>query len=247
MRNGDIDFRVLYFNQLLSSNIHAQALIKQGEIKHGDVICTNYQQQGKGQQSTKWHSNPSENLLFSLYLQLSWPADRLFQLNKMASLAVCDLLDNLTVPAVRIKWPNDILVNSQKICGILIENSLQGNRAIHTVVGIGLNVNQSTFPAFNRQATSLIEVLGRKLNRDQLLKQFLKCFKGRLNQMVYHQEGLDEAYKDVLFGRDRELKFESAGSQFKAKLVGVEEDGRLKLEKAGEMISFDFKKIRFLD
>jgi BirA family biotin operon repressor/biotin-[acetyl-CoA-carboxylase] ligase len=247
MHTGDIEFRVLHFDQLESSNIHAQALIKQGEIKHGDVILTDYQQQGKGQLSTKWDSEANENLLFSLYLQLSWPADRLFQLSKMASLAVYDLLDNLAVPELKIKWPNDILLNSKKICGILIENSIQANRAIHTVIGIGLNVNQLTFPEFDRQATSLKETLGREFDRDQLLKQLLNCFSVRLNQFAHHQESLDRGYQEVLFGRDRKLEFESEGNTFKAVLKGVDQYGRLMLEKAGERLFFDLKEIRFLD
>jgi len=247
MHASDLDFRVFHFDQLASSNIHAQELIKKGDLKHADVIWTDYQFNGKGQKEAKWNSNPSENLLFSFYLQLDLGADQLFQLNKMASLAIVDLLDRMSVPELAIKWPNDILASRCKICGILIENSLQGNRALHTLIGAGLNVNQEDFPVFGRPATSVRREVGGKLDREALFEKLLVHFKNRIKQLKEDRAQLDSDYDHLLYGKDQLMDFESEGSRFQAEIKEVDPSGSLIIKKGAELQSYNIKELRFLD
>ncbi|MAY84560.1 MAG: biotin--[acetyl-CoA-carboxylase] ligase [Flavobacteriales bacterium] len=247
MHASDIDFRIQFFDRLPSSNIHAQELNKKGEMRHGDVILTDYQLKGKGQKSARWDSKPKENLLFSLFLTLEIPTESLFQLNKMASLAIADLLDNLAVADVAVKWPNDILAKKRKICGILIENSIQGNTANHSVIGVGLNVNQIQFPGFDRQATSLKMELGKDMDRKILLEDLLQSFNTRINQLARNADQLNRDYHNLLYGRGRFMNFESEGNQFQGKVKGVDHSGTLIIEKGEEELQFNVKELKFLD
>jgi len=242
----DFTFDVIHFDELPSTNIHAQEILRRGKLRHGEVICTEYQSQGKGQMSAAWESKPSENLLISICLRLNWPVDQLFQLTKCASLALIDLLDKLAVDQARIKWPNDILIGNKKVGGILIENSIHGQQANYTIFGIGLNVNQKDFEDYHRAASSLSMALGRNLDRKQLLSELLKSVKNRLNDLS-DQRRMDQDYLNRLYGKHQLMHYASKGQKFKAELVGVDPMGKLILQQEGTQALYDLKEIQFLD
>jgi len=139
-----------------STNSYLADLIRNNEAEEGFAVVADYQDTGKGQGSSRWHSGRGENLLMSVALFPAFlSASRQFHISRIASLAICDFLEPLGLK-VHIKWPNDILTGRGKISGILIENSIKGQKISHSVVGIGLNLNQKDFPDFPVRATSLV-------------------------------------------------------------------------------------------
>jgi len=123
------------------------------------VVCTENQTNGKGQLGSEWHADEGENLTFSAFLNTSFlPLESQFYLNCAVSISVFNVLKKILVPKLSIKWPNDILSENKKLCGILIENVVKSNAETHAIIGIGLNVNQTLFnPTY--KASSLKVVL----------------------------------------------------------------------------------------
>lgn len=121
----------------------------------GGVVVARRQSAGRGQRGNTWSSAAGQNLTFSMLLDTSFlPAAGQFLLSEVVALAVVDALASFGVTAM-VKWPNDIYVDSRKIAGILIENDIRGERLWRSVVGVGLNVNQTTFPAELPNPTSM--------------------------------------------------------------------------------------------
>ena len=117
-----------------STNSYVLSLQKTGLLKEGLVVTANYQSGGNGQRGKTWESNINENLLLSVVIELRISVSKQFEISKLVSLSICDLLTDLGLNP-KIKWPNDILVSKQKIAGILIQNKLQGNLIIHSIIG----------------------------------------------------------------------------------------------------------------
>ncbi len=133
------------------------------------VVCASFQTSGKGQMGSEWVSECSENLTFSVFLNTSFlTLENHFYLNCAVSISVFNVLQRFKVPQLSIKWPNDILSGRKKMSGILIENVLKPSSETYSIIGVGLNVNQTEFdPIF--KASSLKSVLGENFNLDELL------------------------------------------------------------------------------
>src|SRR5688572_32157531 len=138
---------VVFMPECHSTNDEASQLIESSDnVVEGTVVITNDQTSGRGQRGNTWISEPGKNLTFSLVMKPAFlSAQDQFLLNKAFSLGLYDYLHITLKATVKIKWPNDMLANDKKICGILIENQIQGQNIQHSVVGIGLNVNQENF------------------------------------------------------------------------------------------------------
>ncbi|MFW6226834.1 MAG: biotin--[acetyl-CoA-carboxylase] ligase, partial [Bacteroidota bacterium] len=133
-----------YYEVVPSTNVLAAQFVKD-DPPGWTVIWTGFQEEGKGQQGNRWESNSGENLLASwiLYPRFLEPRQQ-FSLSVINSLAIIDLLNEFGVQG-RIKWPNDIFTGNKKIAGMLIENSIEGSYLLFSVIGTGLNVNQTVF------------------------------------------------------------------------------------------------------
>ena len=145
---------------------------------------------------------------------------------------------------MEIKWPNDIYVGDRKICGILIENRLQGSTIKDSIVGIGLNVNQASFLSDAPNPVSLFQLLGKEVDREELLDVFLK----QLNDVFAMDiESLSVAYRHRLYRQDGFYDYEDANGPFKAKLLNVLDDGRLVLlDTEGSARYYAFKEVSFI-
>src|SRR5690606_21523755 len=178
---------------------------------------------GRGQMGTVWESVDGMNLTFSLLKYFTTlKVERRFALTIAVSMALCELLDSLSIPDVGVKWPNDIMSGSHKICGILIENVLKGQFIQHAVIGIGLNVNQREFVDLPR-AGSLATVSGRRFDLDGILEELLGRLRHQLGKV--EQRPLDQllpAYERRLFRKDRPSPFaDPGGNHFMAIIRGV--------------------------
>ena len=150
-------------------------------LPHGSVIAARRQTAGRGQRGNSWESQPGANLTFSMLLRPGVIEARTqFELSMIVALAVCDALTAVSDLEFKVKWPNDIYCGDLNICGILIENSLEGRRIGRSVVGIGINVNQREFVSDAPNPVSLVNLTGRTFALDTLLRDVCRCILSRL-------------------------------------------------------------------
>ncbi len=234
----------LYIKRTQSTNTLLWEMHRVEPLPEGFVVYTDFQDSGRGQQGNSWESERSKNLLFSLMLYPKRvPLDQLFLISQLVSLGIKRTLDKFA-EGITVKWPNDIYWNDKKICGILIENSLQANN-VRTVVGIGLNVNQIKFVSNAPNPVSLHQIICKSTNRKTLLDNIVKNI-----LELYHE--LDVAkirveYASALYRNEGFHAFAAEGESFQAKIISVHPDGQLELEtESGERKGFYFKEVQFL-
>ena len=228
-----------------STNDYTLSLNDSLVFKEGLVVTASYQSGGNGQRGKAWESNVNENLLLSVVIEPKIKLDEQFLISKIVSLSLCDLLNSLNIDA-KIKWPNDILVNKQKIAGILIQNKLKGNYITHSVIGLGLNVNQLVFEVFSPLATSLRLQLSNVYDVSNIQSQFLSFLFERLKRLKAG-ENQENEYLKVLFLKDKLAAFESNNKQFMGIIKGVSESGALLVQLENDSIyAFENQQIKYL-
>jgi len=225
-----VKFNVTFLERTASTNTHAWQLIHEGMAGEGTVIWAGEQYAGRGQGENTWLSQPGMNLTFSLVLEPSaLQPDRQFCLNKAVALAVLSTVRELAGNMrVSIKWPNDIYIGGKKAAGILIEHSIQGNLIRHSVIGIGINLNQLEFPSGLPNPVSLKQLTGLGYNPKDVLE--MTC--SRLSAEYYRlEEGyfnmIHADYDKSLAGLGLDMEFAAGPSTVSGRITGVDELGRL--------------------
>ncbi len=228
-----------------STNTLALELAQKGKAPDGTVVVTRHQTAGRGQRGNSWVVGRDLNLTFSVVLSPEFLAvERQFDLNKCVSLAVHDVVSRVA-PSTRVKWPNDILIGKQKVCGILIENTLSRSRISRSVVGIGLNVNQTEFEVPG--ATSLALLTGQSFSLPELFEQVLQALEWRyLALRNGNIDPLRSDYLNALFQMNETHRYSSGDQSFEGTIRGVTDVGKLAMEVAGQLKTFDFKEIKYL-
>ncbi len=238
------------FDELQSTNEYALSLLSKSKPIEGTVISAHHQTAGKGQIGSSWLVEAGKNLTLSIILQPHFlPIPRQFLLNQAVSLAVVDFLGQF-VPSdhVRLKWPNDVYIKDKKSTGILIQNTLSGTKIQHTVIGLGININQTTFPPSLPNPTSLALATGKDdYVLDELRQTLFSCLESRYLQLKANQwERLNDAYHQVLYKLNEIHFFQSAeGALFKGIITGVTEQGLLKVDTDTGLQTFNLKEITF--
>ncbi len=242
---------LLMYERLDSTNLEAERLFQQQKLTEGTVLFAHEQFAGRGQMGNQWLAQAGMNLTFSLILTpkfLPFPEEH-FLLNEVIVLGIKDTLEEMNVKNVKVKWPNDVMVDNKKIAGILIQNTISGKRIKHSIVGIGLNVNQDEFPEGADKATSLRRVLEKEFDLGKMLNllcqrieyYYLKLKRGDI-------QFLEEEYHNSLYKIGKQSLYERMdGSKFLGKIKGVKRMGFLQVEnEKQETESFQFKEIKFL-
>lgn len=232
-----------------STNAYLKRLLSDGLGADFTVITAKKQLKGKGQMGAKWESDSGKNLTFSVLRQgLGLSVANYFVLNICVSLAVYKTLKAHQVPDLSVKWPNDILSGTSKICGILIENVLSGNLINTAIIGIGLNVNQTFFGELEN-ASSLKLILGSNFDLDELLHEIVENLKSIfLESTTNSTENLWKAYEDVLFRKDKPSTFENKQNElFMGFIRGVSPTGKLQIMLEDNVLKeFDIKEVKLL-
>jgi len=215
-----------------STNNYARQLVRAKMPIEGTVITTDEQTNGRGQRSNSWVSEPKKNLTCSYILRPAFLAAKdQFLLSASVALAVFDLISEIAIEKeVKIKWPNDVLVDQQKIAGILIENSLRGNTLDHSIVGIGININQVNFPS-EMNASSLKTEVKKTLPIDDVLVKLNSYLEKRYLQI--RSGGGQAALSSLnqnLFGFEQERKLIIKGVQESVLILGARPSGELQLQ-----------------
>lgn len=214
----------------------------------GDIVWAEQQTAGRGQRGHKWIGGKGENLMFTAIFEPYFlPPVRQFFLSETVALALTDALQEWGVEA-KIKWTNDIYVGDRKLVGILIEHRLTKGELSRSIVGIGLNVNQTTFDSSLPNPVSMAQILGRELNRYEVLSCIADKLALRYQQLQKgDMELLRKEYCDKLYRLNEEHWFVLPdGVRFRGTIRGVDVSGALLVEsKDGEMASYLFKEIEF--
>ncbi len=211
------------------------------------VVRTDYQSQGRGQAQNIWISDKEKNLLFSIVFDSkSVPIEKNFFISKFIAISLLELIMQYTNEAV-IKWPNDILVGTKKIAGILIENTILGNNFDKSIAGIGLNVNQ-LFEDTKLNATSLFELCGKEFDISSLLDEFIEIFDKKIEMLTEKKfDMINREYFAFLYKYREYHLFCQAEHQFLAKIIDIQDDGLMVLEKeSGNLEKFSFGEIDFI-
>jgi BirA family biotin operon repressor/biotin-[acetyl-CoA-carboxylase] ligase len=232
-----------------STNTYASELLQREKPPEGTVIFTPNQTNGKGQMSNIWESEPNKNLTFSIiYYPHFLAADEQFLLNQIICIGICEYLNFKTNLKAVIKWPNDILINKQKISGILIENSLQGSRINSSIIGIGININQTSFTKTAANPTSLKLLTHQEYNLMNCLHSvcsFIEAYYLELQTLNKHPK-LREKYLKMLFGFNEEIKYLENAIEKTGIIIGVTPEGRLQIKDAdNEIHIYNNKEISF--
>ncbi len=248
MHSKNTDRRILTYPVLDSTNDFCRNLADRENVKEGTVVRAVIQEKGRGQGSNRWEGGAGDNLTFSIILRPLFlsPANQ-FVLSMVASLAISRFLDIYTA-GVKIKWPNDIFAGDKKIAGILIENSVMNNRIESSVVGMGININQEFSGSHLPGAVSLRQLTGSIFDLDECLDML--CFEiDRLYSMLREgrNEIIKQLYREKLYLLDSEGTYLSEGTVFNAFIRGVDNTGRLMLEKTdGEKICYGMQEVEFI-
>lgn len=244
--NGIIGSAYLYLPQTASTNTYCRNLLsEEPQPPNGLVVRTGYQYEGRGQRGNVWQVQAGLNLTFScvVYPHFLAPPDQ-FYLNMAVSLSVIDLLDSYAQGAV-MKWPNDIYIGRRKICGILIENSLMGSKLQSSIIGIGININQTEFEGLT--ATSLALENGSTYDLEELMRQWCSCMQARYDLlMVGRFFDLKTAYLQRLWGLNTVVNYTKEGEPTQGVIKGVNTAGQLVMEENGSEIFYNFKEISFV-
>lgn len=241
----------IFLTEVDSTNSYASSLLKNVNPPEGTVVYTSNQTQGRGQRGNSWKAEPSRNITLSLILKPTFlSVEKAFYLSKIAALAIHDVLTELAPPGqidIKIKWPNDILLNRKKTAGILIENSFKENSMANCVTGIGLNVNQEDFGELNASATSLLKELSRRFDLEELMERLFVHYEKRYLQLKAGRFAqLNDDYLGRLFMLNESASFEDRLGRFEAKVKGVGENGLLLLDRGARTEQFDVKEIRMI-
>lgn len=225
---------IIYEACMDSTNQRAKTLGEKN-VMDGTVVVADRQTAGRGRKGRDWLS-PEGNCYFSLLLRPSIRMENVSRITLVAALALAETLGNVSGLHVQIKWPNDIVVNGKKLCGILTESSFGENGLKYVVVGVGVNVNQEVFDKeIEGMATSIFLQKGNAVDSAQIIAEFLNCFES-LYELFVHTEDLSALagrYNDLLVNRNQEVRIMDLNEKI-AIAIGIDETGELLVrDKAG--------------
>ena len=221
---------ILILEQASSTN--AVALSSIGQRQSGSIILAETQKEGRGRLSRSWASPPG-GIWMSLVLRPNIPLSRVYRINMAASVSICRAISDKLGLEAGIKWPNDILIQEQKLCGILTELGAQMDRLDYAVVGVGLNANNdpAAFPSQWR-STSLAARLGKSIDRCALIAAILNEMEQALDDMESHE--LYEQWRSRSLTLGKRVRISSAEGDLTGQVLDLDRDGALILEQGGD-------------
>lgn len=243
-----IGIQIIRLATVNSTNNYANGQLVENELPDGTVFLAYEQSAGRGQMNNFWESEPGKNLTFSIVVYPDFLDIRCqFMLSKVVTLGIYHALDKY-VDNLRIKWPNDIYASDKKLGGILIENSIMYSSIKSSVIGIGINVNQTIFRSSAPNPVSLKILTNQQFDCDQILTEILSGI-----DLYYsllrdgEEERIDREFISVLYRINEKHRFRAEEVVFEGEIIGVNEIGQLLIRKNdGEILDFHFKEVEFL-
>ena len=239
---------IVRIHQVDSTNNYANAHLGANELTEGTVVLAYEQSNGRGQMKNFWESEPGKNLTFSIVLFPDFLEIRKqFMLSKIVTLGIYAALNSF-VDNLSIKWPNDIYAGDRKLGGILIENSILYNSIKSSVVGIGLNVNQTNFLSNAPNPVSLKLLTNTEYDAEIVLKKILEQI-DFYYALLKDQEvkRIDQEFISVLYRIHENHWFQDDQGRFEGQITGVNSIGQLLIKKdSGLEKAYHFKEVEFL-
>ena len=240
--------QVIRLKEVESTNVYVRQLLNQEEVPEGSIIVADNQTAGKGQPGNTWETEAGCNLTFSLVLHPDMvPSNRQFLISQITALAVKDALEKQISP-IKVKWPNDIYYKDKKICGILIENDLMAKHIITSILGVGININQPFFRSDAPNPISLYQLLGKQVDRNEVLSAFVKALFFYYTQLIKGEESkIQQLYLNSLYRGKGIYPYTDSKGSFDALIKAVEPDGHLVLKDTkGQIRRYIFKEVSFV-
>ena len=222
---------------------------REPQYVHGDIVCAEFQTAGRGQRGHVWSSGKGQNLMFTAVLCPTFlPVREQFSLSKCVALSLADTFAAFGI-ATRIKWTNDIYAGDRKIAGVLIEQNVTGTTIARSIIGIGINVNQTVFDPSLPNPVSMAQLAGHEFDREAVLDEFCNNLKTRYRQLEHgDREALGEEYRGQMYRLGVEAPFRmKEGSVVQAVIEGVAPSGALVLRHAGGLRrEYAFGEVEFI-
>lgn len=220
---------IFYFLSIDSTNTKANQLAEEG-YPTGTLVVAERQESGKGRRGRNWASPEGNGIFMTLILKPEINPNNASMLTLVAALAVSKAITKCTGRPAGIKWPNDIVMNGKKVCGILTEMSAQFDYVNHIVIGIGINVHNESFPEeLSHMATSLYLESKEHFNRAALIEEILEQFEDYYAVYLKTEDlsGLVKEYDNSLVNRNQQVKVLDPKEPFEGKAMGITPRGEL--------------------
>ncbi len=231
-----------------STNDFLKQMARQNDLENYTLVTAEYQTKGKGQMSAKWNSKKGKNLLMSILVRdFLQSISHNYEVTIVFCLTVIDVLQAVEIPNLSIKWPNDIMSYQKKIGGILIENIVKSDKNVQSVIGFGLNVNQTTFENLPK-AASLKSICKQDFDKDLIAKQIVSQLSVHIEDFKINPDLYWKRYADLLFKKNIPTVFQDKQSKkFMGVILGVSKAGKLKMQLEDEtIVDFENKEIEML-
>ena len=232
--------KVVFLEETDSTNVRARILAEEG-LEHGTLIVADIQNGGKGRRGRSWHSSKGTSIAMSLILKPDLEASKASMLTLVQAMAVAKAIEEICGLEAQIKWPNDILVNEKKVCGILTEMNLEMMEVSSIVIGTGINVNQEQFPEeIEGIATSLKIEKKRSQSRADLIERVCELFEELFEEFMETKDlsGIMEEYNEHLISKGRTVKVLDPKGEFTGEAMGINTLGELLVRKEdGKIVS----------
>ncbi|WP_310559695.1 biotin--[acetyl-CoA-carboxylase] ligase [Flavobacterium sp.] len=240
--------QLIKLNAIDSTNDFLKGLSNNQFLENFTVVSAENQTKGKGQMGSVWNSEPSKNLIVSVLVnEFVIDINRIFDINIVFSISIIQVLEDLKIPELSIKWPNDIMSYTKKVGGILIENSIKSDGSINSIVGLGLNVNQINFENLPK-ASSLAVICNTTFDKEEILIKIVERLKQNIQTWNQNSDLFWSRYTMKLFKKGIPMPFEDQNQQnFMGIIKGVSPIGKLEILLEDDSVAeFDIKQIRML-
>lgn len=228
--------KLVFHKETGSTNLDAKALAEAGEIS-GALVVADMQTQGRGRRGRGWDSPAGKDIYMTLLLRPQCRPEKASALTLVMALAVLEAIQEMLPQSCGIKWPNDIVMNNKKVCGILTEMSAELDGIHYVVIGVGINVNQTQLAEEIRdKATSLYLESGEQIDRSKLVARVMHYFEKNyaLFEQGWDLTNLVEKYNEFLVNRDREVRVLDPQGEYNGIARGINEKGELLVERQSD-------------
>ena len=223
------DFPFILLHSVDSTNNYAMGLVHAAMSQHGTAVFSREQTSGRRQRNREWISEPDSNIILSIILDLAGllSSSQMFLLSKTVALASADFFNKYAAEGAAIKWPNDIYWNDRKAGGILIENVFHGTEWKHAVIGIGININQTSFGELEKKAVSLKQITGKTHDPAELARELHFMIMEYFEQLLKTPFTTISRYKNLLYKREETIKLKKGNLVFEGIVKDVTDFGDL--------------------
>ena len=230
--------KIIKLDAIDSTNSYLKKLLNKESLDDLTVVVSKHQTQGRGRNGNVWSNKPSLNLAFSIYKRFSdFEIDKKFMLNVISSISVYETLKKYNLFDLTIKWPNDIMTEDKKISGILIENNIRGKKIKHSVIGIGINMNQSKFKNLPN-ATSIFIETGKLNSVETIACELQKILEKNFNLLKINENELIKNYNSLLYKKNETSNFSANDmSKFQGNIIKVGIDGKITIRVSNKQLS----------